>query len=89
MWKDSIASVTAMENYKSDHESQDSELDAKLSYLNVMGKEVSGNAERRLKWLEIIKAANGAVPRKSFAGGKSPRVKKCRWMNGRHPHHPL
>ena len=72
MWKDSIASVTAMENYKSDHESQDSELDAKLSYLNVMGKEVSGNAERRLKWLEIIKAVNGAVPRKSFAGGKIP-----------------
>ena len=65
-----------MEEYKSGHESRDSELDAKLSYLNVMGKEVSGNAERRLKWLEIIKTVNNAVPRKSFAGGKIPEIEK-------------
>ena len=72
VWSNSVAAVTAMEGYKSDHESQDSELDAKLSYLNVMGKEVSGNAERRLKWLEIIKTVNNAVPRKSFVDGKTP-----------------
>ena len=72
LWSNSVSAVTAMEGYKSDHESQDSELDAKLSYLNVMGKEVSGNAERRLKWLEIIKTVNNAVPRKSFVDGKIP-----------------
>lgn len=72
LWSSSISAVTAMEGYKLDHESKDSELDAKLSYLNVMGKEVSGNAERRLKWLEIIKTVNNAVPRKSFVDGKIP-----------------
>jgi type IV pilus assembly protein PilM len=72
LWSNSVSAVTAMEGYKSDHESKDSELDAKLSYLNVMGKEVSGNAERRLKWLEIIKTVNNAVPRKSFIDGKIP-----------------
>jgi type IV pilus assembly protein PilM len=72
LWSNSVSAVTAMEDYKSDQEGTDSELDAKLSYLNVMGKEVSGNAERRLKWLEIIKTVNNAVPRKSFVDGKIP-----------------
>ncbi|OUW79919.1 MAG: pilus assembly protein PilM [Saprospirales bacterium TMED214] len=72
LWSNSLSAVTTMEGYKSDHEGKDSELDAKLSYLNVMGKEVSGNAERRLKWLEIIKTVNNAVPRKSFVDGKIP-----------------
>lgn len=72
LWSNSVSAVTAMEGYKSDHQSKDDELDAKLSYLNVMGKEVSGNAERRLKWLEIIKTVNNAVPRKSFVDGKIP-----------------
>ena len=72
VWSNSVSAVTNMESYKSDHESRDSELDAQLSYLNVMGKEVSGNAERRLKWLEIIKTVNNAVPRKSFVDGKIP-----------------
>lgn len=72
VWSNSVSAVTNMESYKSDHESRDSELDAQLSYLNVMGKEVSGNAARRLKWLEIIKTVNNAVPRKSFVDGKIP-----------------
>jgi len=76
LWSSSVAAVSSMEEYKSGHESRDSELDAKLSYLNVMGKEVSGNAERRLKWLEIIKTVNNAVPRKSFAGGKVPKIEE-------------
>jgi type IV pilus assembly protein PilM len=76
LWSSSVSAVSSMEEYKSGHESRDSELDAKLSYLNVMGKEVSGNAERRLKWLEIIKTVNNAVPRKSFAGGKIPEIEK-------------
>ena len=75
LWSSSVSAVSSMEEYKSGHEGRDSELDAKLSYLNVMGKEVSGNAERRLKWLEIIKTVNNAVPRKSFAGGKIPDIK--------------
>ena len=28
--------------------------------------------ERRLKWLEVIKAVNNAIPRKSFVDGKIP-----------------
>ena len=72
LWSNSVSAVSAMEGKRSEHESRDSVLDAKLSYLNVMGKEVSGNAERRLKWLEIIKTVNNAVPRKSFVGGKIP-----------------
>ena len=72
LWSAPISAVDAMVEKRSGHESTDSDLAAKLKYLNVVGEEVSGNAERRLKWLEIIKTVNNAIPRKSFIDGKIP-----------------
>ena len=72
LWSTPMGEVDSMSTIMGDHESTDDDLVAKLNYLNVMGQEVSGNAERRLKWLEVIKAVNNAIPRKSFVDGKIP-----------------
>ena len=61
-----------MKSYADGHNTKDSELASKLTYLNSLGEEVSGNAERRLKWLEIIKAINAGVPRTNYPDGKVP-----------------
>jgi type IV pilus assembly protein PilM len=76
VWKDSLAAVDSMKSYADGHSSTDSDLASKLTYLNNLGKEVSGNAERRLKWLEIIKAVNAAVPRTTYPDGKVPTPKE-------------
>jgi type IV pilus assembly protein PilM len=76
LWKNSISQVDSMKSYADGHSSQDSDLATKLTYLNSLGQEVSGNAERRLKWLEIIKAINAAVPRTNYPDGKVPTPKE-------------
>ena len=74
LWKSSIAQVDSMKSYADGHNTKDSELASKLTYLNSLGEEVSGNAERRLKWLEIIKSDQ--------CGGTSNQL--SRWK-GTHP----
>ena len=76
LWKSSIAQVDSMKSYADGHNTKDGELASKLTYLNSLGEEVSGNAERRLKWLEIIKAINAAVPRTNYPDGKVPTPKE-------------
>lgn len=76
LWKSSISKVDDMKKYSDDHSTTDSGLSSKLTYLNSLGQEVSGNAERRLKWLEIIKAINAAVPRTTYPDGKVPTPKE-------------
>ena len=76
LWKSSISKVDDMKSYSDGHSTTDSGLSSKLTYLNSLGQEVSGNAERRLKWLEIIKAINAAVPRTTYPDGKVPTPKE-------------
>lgn len=72
IWKGSDAAVSDMTSYSSSQKSEDTDLAARLVYLNKLGEEVSGNAERRLLWLEAIKAINAAIPRDNWPDGKVP-----------------
>ena len=76
LWAKPISTVQDMQSYRDSHVSQDSDLESKLTYLDMMGREVSGNAERRLKWLEVIKAVNAAIPRTEYPDGKVPSPKE-------------
>lgn len=76
LWKSSLSQVDSMKSYSDGHRTQDDSLSTTLTYLNTLGEEVSGNAERRLKWLEVIKAINEAVPRTNYPDGKVPTPKE-------------
>jgi len=76
LWDAPIAKVKAMEDHRNLHKSQDDELVSKLTYLNVMGEKISGNAEGRVMWMEILKTINAAIPRFEYPGGKIPSPKE-------------
>lgn len=70
LWGRAKAAVTDTSSYSNEQKQTDGDLEAQLTYLNQMGTEVSGNAESRLKWLEIIRVINDVVPRPDFPDGK-------------------
>lgn len=72
-WDSAKAKVTSMEDYSGQHKSTDADLTKKLEYLNAMGLSVSGNAERRLVWMEIVKTVNSAIHREQYPDGKPPK----------------
>ncbi len=72
IWKGSASAVSDMSSYSASQKSEDEALAAKLVYLNKLGEEVSGNAERRLLWLEAVKAINALIPRTDWPEGKVP-----------------
>ncbi len=75
VWQESVREIDLMQRHHDDQVSTDEDLVAQLTYLNGLGEEVSGNAERRLKWLEIIKVINELIPRPDndkFAPGVIP-----------------
>ncbi len=76
LWKGSAAAVADMNTYSQSQSSEDSELAAKLVYLNKLGEEVSGNAESRLLWLEVTQAINAMIPRTDWPEGKIPSPKQ-------------
>jgi type IV pilus assembly protein PilM len=63
IWEQPVRAINAMESYHDEQVEQDDDLQAQLTYLNGLGVEVSGNTERRLKWLEILKVINELIPR--------------------------
>jgi type IV pilus assembly protein PilM len=75
-WGSALQDVSQMQEYKNAQVSEDELLNTKLTYLNVMGLEVSANEERRLKWLEIIKTVNATIPRFPYPNGEPPSVKE-------------
>jgi len=75
LWDRASAAVASMSSYSSNHVGQDGTLNSKLEYLDVLGEEVSSNAERRLMWLEILRALNAAIPRTEYPDGKVPSPK--------------
>lgn len=76
-WKSATAEVKTMDDYSSTQKSTDSELTNKLSFLNEVGKELGGNVERRLTWLEIMRVVNRGVglTREEYPDGKEPSPK--------------
>ena len=71
-WSSAARAVTDMSNHSSEQKSKDSDLDSRLTFLNRLGEEVSGNAEHRLVWLEMLKAVNALIPREDYPEGKIP-----------------
>ncbi|WP_372718264.1 type IV pilus assembly protein PilM [Novipirellula sp.] len=74
-WDGAQGVVQQMSSYSSEHKGEDQKLDAKLTFLNALGKEVSGNSERRLVWLEMLRVINGMIPREEYPNGVMPEPK--------------
>lgn len=72
LWKGATSAVSTMSTYSSGEKTKDTTLESRLLFLNSLGEQVSGNAEERLIWLEVIKAINQLIPRQEFADGKIP-----------------
>jgi len=75
MWNRASAAVENMSSYSSRHVGEDETLKSRLKYLDVLGEEVSSTSERRLQWLEILRALNAAIPRTEYPDGKPPSPK--------------
>ncbi|TWU45254.1 Competence protein A [Novipirellula aureliae] len=76
LWQQAQSAVTQMSSYSGQQKEADELLLTKLTFLNELGKEVSGNAEKRLKWMEALQAINSAIPRMEFPDGKIPNAKE-------------
>ncbi len=73
-WKEALGVVTQMTGYSGEQKAEDQKLKTRLEFLDALGKEVSGNAERRLTWMEVLKVINEMIPRKKFPDGKIPNA---------------
>ncbi|NND99182.1 MAG: type IV pilus assembly protein PilM [Pirellulaceae bacterium] len=76
VWKGATSAVSNMDNYARGHRDTDGDLNSKLVYLDTVGKEVSGNVESRLTWLEIQRVINELIPRTPYPDGKIPSPKE-------------
>ena len=76
IWNRATAAVESMSSYSSRHMSEDATRKSKLTYLDVLGQEVSSTSERRLQWLEILRALNATIPRTAYPDGKPPSPKE-------------
>ncbi len=86
LWSKPQAEVTRTKQYSDELTSTDADLDSKLTYLNEMGKEVSGNSETRLKWLEVLKVVNQTIPRVDFPDGKVLGPKELPYLDRKDIH---
>ncbi len=76
IWGPAASEVKQADDYAAGHRDEDESLNRKLTYLNELGKQVSGNAERRLAWLELMRGINGLIPRTDYPEGKLPSPKE-------------
>lgn len=72
IWKKTNVAVTSMDNYASEHRSTDTELEKKLTYLNAVGEEITGDAENRLLWMELIRGVSQMIPHGKYENGQPP-----------------
>ncbi|KAA1261633.1 Competence protein A [Rubripirellula obstinata] len=86
LWGGAKAAVTSTSTYSNEQKQTDGDLEAQLTYLNEMGTEVSGNAESRLKWLEVIRVINDVVPRPDFPDGKVLSPKELPYVDRKDIH---
>jgi type IV pilus assembly protein PilM len=74
------AAMTEVENVQSEltnNEQKDQERVDKLKELTALGRELSGNSDRRLLWLELMKAINRALPQdENVAANEIPDPKE-------------
>ncbi len=61
-WIDAKRSVSSAESLSRDHQTQDGERVETLKKLAALGEEVVGSADRRLLWLEFLRALDESLP---------------------------
>ena len=76
VWKGATTAVSSMEDHSQGHKDTDEDLAKQLLYLDSIGKQVTGNVESRLTWLEIYKTVNQLIPRTEYRDGKIPSPKE-------------
>ncbi|WP_164101790.1 type IV pilus assembly protein PilM [Candidatus Laterigemmans baculatus] len=76
LWAGAQAAVQQTKTYSDSKKDVDSKQLAQLTYLKQVGEEVSGNVERRLLWLELLKAIHQSLPRTELVDGEMPSVKQ-------------
>ena len=61
-WEEATQRVDDVQGELSQNEQKDADRVKRLEDLVALGKELSGNSDRRLLWLELLKAINRALP---------------------------
>ncbi len=61
-WKDAITEAKSVSSYSGTQLSKDTEQMGQLDLLKKIGSEVVGSADRRLLWLEVMRAINTSLP---------------------------
>ena len=69
VWSGASAAVNRMSTHSSEQQTTDSNLASRMEFLNSLGAEVSGDAEKRLVWLELLQVINNMIPRQDFPDG--------------------
>ena len=70
LWKSAVAKADETKSFSDNEIKIDGEKTNRINLLTVIGAEVAGNADRRLLWLELLRAINAAVPRDEALLGK-------------------
>jgi len=68
-WKDALNKVDNVARESTKYETTDKEQQDIIDHVREMGEEVTGNADRKLVWLELNRAINAALPRDSTYKG--------------------
>ncbi len=61
-WKQAEQAVSAVSSLSSEKRSRDDQLKSESKRIAAIGEELVGNADRRLVWLEMLRAINLAMP---------------------------
>ncbi len=76
-WEKALSEVDTVKSQFTQNEQADAERVQRLDEYVALGKELSGNSDRRLLWLELMKAINQALPMEpEIAAGKIPNPKE-------------
>ena len=74
-WEEAMKEVDNVSSQFSRNEQEDSTRVKQLDELVALGKELSGNSDRRVLWMELLKTINEALPRDDVTAGQVPDPK--------------
>ncbi len=76
-WKKAVSEMESAQGLSSQFTGEDQELADQLERITAIGEELVGNADRRMLWLELLKAVNSALPQTpGVQPGEIPDVDK-------------
>ncbi|NLX54138.1 MAG: pilus assembly protein PilM [Planctomycetaceae bacterium] len=76
-WKKAVSEIESAQGLSSQFTSDDQSLTGQLERITAIGEELVGNADRRMLWLEVLKAVNSALPQTpGVQPGEIPDVEK-------------